>query len=64
MESMFDATIHHGVAKGSCVMLAEHEIVYAGPLDAAQRPDAAGKVILLHPDDFATLAEHVSKTRH
>lgn len=61
---LFDATIHQAVAKGHCVMLADHEIVYAGPLDAAQRPAAAGKVILLHPDDFAELKAHVDSTRH
>ena len=59
---LFDASIHNGVAAGSCVMISDDEIVYAGPLKIA--PDAAGKVVLLHPDDFAKLKGHVDKRRH
>ena len=63
-ENIFDATIHHGVAEGCCVMIEHSEIVYAGPLCGALRPDAAGKVVLLHPEDFAKLKTHVDGRRH
>ena len=42
---LFDATIHNGIAMGSCVMIQDSEIVYAGPLHDVLRPDACGKVI-------------------
>jgi hypothetical protein len=61
---LFDATIHQGIAMGSCVMIQDSEIVYAGPLHDALRPDACGKVILLHPEDFALLKQHVDSRRH
>jgi hypothetical protein len=61
---LFDATIHSGIAKGSCVMIEESAIVYAGPLHDALRPDACGKIILLHPEDFAALKSHVDSRRH
>jgi len=64
MDGLFDATVHDGIAKGSCVMIAESSIVYAGPLNHAARPDADGKVILLHPEDFAQLKSHVDARRH
>lgn len=64
MPDVFDATVHNGVAKGSCVMIEDSSIVYAGPLYGAARPDADGKVILLHPDDFAQLKSHVDSRRH
>jgi hypothetical protein len=59
---IFDATIHEGIAMGTCVMLENHEMVYAGPL--ATSPEAAGKIVLLHPDDFAKLKSHVDSRRH
>lgn len=59
---LFDASIHKAVAIGSCVMIADSEIVYAGPLQDA--PEADGKLILLNAADFATLADHVHKRRH
>jgi len=64
MYDLFDATVHKGIAKGSCVMIAESSIVYAGPLNHAARPDAEGKMILLHPEDFAQLKSHVEARRH
>jgi hypothetical protein len=64
MCDLFDATVHKGIAKGSCVMIYDSSIVYAGPLNHAARPDADGKVILLHPEDFAQLKSHVDARRH
>ena len=29
---LFDATIHSGIAMGTCVMLENNDLVYAGPL--------------------------------
>ena len=63
-DDLFDATIHTGIAQGSCVMIEERSIVYAGPLNHAARPEADGKVILMHPEDFAMLKFHVDAKRH
>lgn len=54
--------LQHGVAKGSCVLLLDDEIVYAGPLKGA--PDVTGKMVLLNPDDFERLKAHVDRGRH
>ena len=59
---LFDATIHQGIAIGSCVMICDDEIVYAGPLKTA--PNADGKMVLLSADDFAKLESHVKARRH
>ena len=63
-ENIFNATIHQGVAMGCCVMLEGGEMVYAGPLCDARRPDPTGKVTLLHPEDFAKLKTYVDGRRH
>jgi hypothetical protein len=60
--NLFDASTCEGVAIGSCVMLVDNMIVYAGPLKKA--PSSEGKLVLLHPDDFAKLKTHVDKRRH
>jgi hypothetical protein len=61
--SMSDIEIHSGVAVGSCVMIEDHEMVYAGPLGNAPEPE--GKIVLLHPADFARLAaDHGEGVRH
>lgn len=59
---IFDASIHRGVAAGSCVMIEDDALVYAGPIQSA--PEADGKVVLLHPDDFARFAGHLGVRRH
>ena len=64
MRNLCDETVHDGIAKGSCVMIEDAAIVYAGPLNDPGRPDASGKMVLLNPEDFATLKSHVDKTRH
>ena len=56
---LFDATSHIAVATGTCVMIQDAQIVYAGPLRTA--PDAAGRMVLLSPTDFADLSRHVGK---
>jgi hypothetical protein len=61
---LFDATVHSGIAMGTCVMLENNDLVYAGPLCDARRPSPAGKMTLLHPDDFAQLKQHVDSRRH
>jgi hypothetical protein len=58
----FDASPCEGVCKGTCVMLVDDKIIYAGPLKGA--PQADGKMILLHSDDFDRLRSHVEKRRH
>jgi hypothetical protein len=59
---VFNATINDGIVKGHCVMLVDKKIVYAGPIKAA--PTSEGKLVLLHPDDFAKLKARVDKLRH
>lgn len=59
---IFNASICEGVAAGTCVMLVDDSIVYAGPLKKA--PPADGKLVLLHPDDYEKLRVHVEKRRH
>lgn len=59
---LFDATIHHGVAAGSCVMIENNQIIYAGPLGRA--PNATGKMVLMNATDFARLNEHLNRVRH
>jgi hypothetical protein len=59
---LFNATINVGIVKGHCVMLVDNKIVYAGPIRAA--PTSEGKLVLLHPDDFAKLKACVDKHRH
>ena len=59
---LFDTTVHDGIAKGSCVMIHESSIVFAGPLNHA--PDADGRMILLHREDFDELALHIDARRH
>jgi hypothetical protein len=61
-QDLFDSSICEAVALGSCVMIRESQICYAGPLQCS--PDAAGKMVLLHPDDFAKLHNHVNQRRH
>jgi len=58
-QETFDASIHRAVAPGSCVMIEESEIVYAGPIRLA--PDASGKMLLLSADDFALLSAHLDR---
>jgi hypothetical protein len=48
-----DASVHHAIAAGSCVMIERGEMVYAGPL--VDMPEAEGRLILLHPEDFGRL---------
>lgn len=59
---LFNASIQEGVALGSCVMLLDDAIVYAGPIKGAPLTD--GKLVLLHPDDFTKLKTLVDKHRH
>jgi hypothetical protein len=58
----FDCAPCEGVVVGTCVMLVDDRIVYAGPLKGA--PTADGKMILLHTDDYHQLRAHVEKRRH
>jgi hypothetical protein len=54
-----DAAIHNAVTPGSCVMLQDRELVYAGPL--AKMPEAEGRVVLLSASDFARLTAHLDR---
>mgnify|MGYP001558474598 CR=1 FL=1 len=59
---LFYAAPCEGVQIGTCVMLVDDNIVYAGPLKNA--PKADGMTILLHADDFEFLKSRVDKHRH
>jgi hypothetical protein len=58
----FDATVCEGVALGSCVMLIDDQIVYAGPLNGS--PSSEGKTVLMNAADFEKLQKHVDRNRH
>jgi hypothetical protein len=60
--ALFNAAPCEGVCVGTCVMLVDDKIVYAGPLKHA--PKAGGMMILLHSEDFEKLREHVERKRH
>ena len=57
-----DAVIHQGVAPGSCVMIEDNQIVYAGPLEGI--PDGTGKVMLLSGPDFTRLTRDFGSHGH
>jgi hypothetical protein len=59
---LFDAAPCEGVQIGTCVMLVDDKIIYAGPLKKA--PKADGVTVLLHADDFELLKARVDKGRH
>lgn len=48
------AVAHKGISEGICVMIKDHQIVYAGPYKTS--PAITNVCILLHPDDFAGFA--------
>lgn len=58
----FNAAQCEGVVKGTCVMLLDNKIVYAGPIKGC--PSVEGQTVLLHADDFELLRSHVEKRRH
>lgn len=59
---LFDASPHLGVMAGTCVMIEDGEVCFAGPLGSS--PDSANKLVLLNPVDFEKLKAHVEKHRH
>lgn len=58
----FNASICNGIVKGTCVIFADGEIAYAGPIKGA--PDVSGKDIMMNAEDFEKLKVHVDKRRH
>lgn len=54
-----DAAIHNAVEAGTCVMLQDRELVYAGPL--SKMPEAEGRMVLLSAVDFARLTAHLDR---
>lgn len=66
MSDLFNASICEAVAVGHCVILEGEEdqhIVYAGPINASPTP-AAGRLVLLNPEDFNKLKTVVDRGRH
>jgi len=51
-----------GVCVGTCVMLEDDNIVYAGPLETT--PNSAGKLVLMNAEDFEKLKVLVDKRKH
>ena len=56
---LFDASICEGIEEGSCVMLQEGHIVFAGRISHC--PDTSGCLLLLHANDFDLLKNHVHR---
>lgn len=59
---MFNASISKAVAVGTCVILREGEITYAGPIKGAPTVDAG--LVLFNAVDFEKLKAHVEKRKH
>lgn len=62
MDGLFDSSPDEAIATGTCVMILDDRIVYAGPIKGA--PDVAGRMVLLNPADFEKLKTHVDRHRH
>lgn len=60
--AMFNSSICEGVAAGTCVMLRDDQIVYAGPIKSA--PDVTGSLMLLNAADFEKLKALVDRKKH
>jgi hypothetical protein len=61
-QALMNAAPCEGVVVGSCVMLAENVIVYAGPIKGAPLTD--GLTVLLNGADFEKFKAHVERGRH
>lgn len=59
---MMNASPCEAVVKGTCVMILDDAIVYAGPIVGA--PNTTGRLVLMSPDDFERFKNIVEKKRH
>jgi hypothetical protein len=59
---LFDASPDEAIVTGTCVMICDDRIVYAGPIIGA--PDTAGRLVLMNPADFEKLKTVIEKKRH
>lgn len=62
MKDMFDAESSEAVQVGTCIMIEDDKIVYAGPLSGA--PDPSGKHVMFARADFEKLKVAVERKRH
>ncbi len=62
-DDLMNATICDEVVIGSCVMLVDDRIVYAGPIKGALG-NTAGKLVLLNTADFDKLKAVVDRGKH
>ena len=61
-KSLMNAALCESVVAGTCVMLVDGSVVYAGPIKDA--PDTSGKLVLLNSVDFEKLKKLVDRRRH
>lgn len=60
--NLMNASPCEGIVTGTCVMLENHQIVYAGPIKGA--PDTDGLHVLMSAADFEKFKAHVERGRH
>jgi hypothetical protein len=58
----FESSPDPAVVTGTCVMIEDDRIVYAGPIKGA--PNTAGRMVLLNPADFDKLEAAAARGRH
>lgn len=64
MAGLFNAVAHSGIAKGSCVIIADDDnIMYAGPIESAPTP-TNGELLLLCEEDFNHLKTHIDRRKN
>lgn len=61
-DNLFNASICEGIVTGTCVMLQDDQIVYAGPIKGA--PKVQGLMVLLNAADFEKLKTVVDRHKH
>lgn len=59
---LMNASSDDAIVRGSCVMIKDDRIVYAGPIKGS--PPSADRLVLLNPADFENLKAIVDRGRH
>lgn len=62
MNNLFDVSVCNGICEGTCVIVQEGAIVFAGPIRLA--PDVSETLVLMHEKDFQRLQDHKAKHWH
>ena len=58
-EGKFSTAPDDAIMRGTCVVISEECIIYAGPIKST--PDVTGHLVLLNPVDFEQLKAHVEQ---